>query len=72
MRRQFSQVSGTTIHKAINNARLNEVQHRLRHGESVSSIVKAMHFASSKQLYQMYKRHFGHTTRQNGIVGTVN
>ena len=69
---RFSQVSGTTIHKAINNARLNAVQHRLRHGESVGSIVKAMHFASAKQLYQMYKRHFGHTTRQNGIVGTVN
>ena len=60
---RFSQVSGTTIHKAINNARLSEVQHRLRHGESVSTIVKAMHFASAKQLYQMYKRHFGHTTR---------
>jgi LacI family transcriptional regulator len=61
---RFSQVSGTTIHKAINTARLNEVQRRLRHGESVSSIVKSMHFASTKQLYQMYKRHFGHTTRQ--------
>ena len=64
---RFSQVSGTTIHKAINNARLNEVQRRLRHGESVGNIVKAMHFASAKQLYQMYKRHFGHTTRQTAI-----
>ncbi len=61
---RFSQVSGTTIHKAINNARLNEVQRRLRRGENVSGIVTAMHFASAKQLYQMYRRHFGHTTRQ--------
>ncbi|MBQ3289390.1 MAG: substrate-binding domain-containing protein [Kiritimatiellae bacterium] len=64
---RFSQVSHTTIHKAISNARLNEVQRRIRHGESVSNIVKAMHFASAKQLYQMYKRHFGHTTRQPDI-----
>ena len=64
---RFSQVSDTTIHKAINNARLNEVQRRLRHGESVSGIVTAMHFASAKQLYQMYKHHFGHTTRQTNL-----
>ena len=64
---RFSQVSGTTIHTAINNARLNEVHRRLRHDESVSNIVKAMHFASAKQLYQMYKRHFGHTTRQANL-----
>ena len=64
---RFSQVSGTTIHKAIDNARMNEVQRRLHHGESVGSIVKEMHFASAKQLYQMYKRHFGHTTRQADI-----
>ena len=60
---RFSQVSGSTIHKAINNARLNEVQRRIRHGESVSSIVKAMHFNSANQLYLMYNRHFGHITR---------
>ena len=64
---RFSQASGTTIHKAINTARQNEVQRRIRHGESVSSIVKSMHFASAKQLYQMYKRHFGHTTRQDAM-----
>ena len=64
---RFSQVSGSTIHKAINNARLNEVQRRIRHGESVREIVKAMHFNSANQLYQMYKRHFGHTTRQTDI-----
>ena len=60
---RFSQVRGTTIHKAINTARLNEVQRRIRLGESVSGVVKAMHFASAKQLYQMYKRHFGSTIR---------
>ena len=60
---RFSQISGTTIHKAINTARLNEVQRRIRLGESVSGVVKAMHFASAKQLYQMYKRHFGSTIR---------
>jgi len=64
---RFSQVSGTTIHKAINDARLSEVQRRIRHGESVRGIVKSMHFKSAKQLYQMYKRHFGHTTRQTHI-----
>ena len=60
---RFSQVRGTTIHKAINTARLNEVQRRICLGESVSGVVKAMHFASAKQLYQMYKRHFGSTIR---------
>ena len=65
---RLSQISGTTIHKAINAARLNEVQRRIRLGESVGSVVKAMHFASAKQLYQMYKRHFGHTTRQTTAI----
>jgi LacI family transcriptional regulator len=65
---RLSQISGTTIHKAINTARLNEVQRRIRLGESVGGIVKAMHFASAKQLYQMYKRHFGHTTRQTTAI----
>ena len=65
---RLSQISGTTIHKAINTARLNEVQRRIRLGESVGSVVKAMHFASAKQLYQMYKRHFGHTTRQTTAI----
>ena len=62
---RFSQISGTTIHKAINDARLTEVRRRIRNGESVNGIVKAMHFKSANQLYQMYKRHFGHTTRQD-------
>ncbi|MCR5752065.1 MAG: helix-turn-helix domain-containing protein [Kiritimatiellae bacterium] len=40
------------------------VRRRLRSGETVADIVKAMHFASANQLYQMYKRHFGLTIRQ--------
>ena len=61
---RFSQVSGTTIHKAIVNARMNEVRRRICRGDSVSRIVKDLRFNSSNQLYQMYKRHFGHTVRQ--------
>jgi LacI family transcriptional regulator len=63
---RFSQVSGTTIHRAITNARMNEVRRRICRGESVSGIVKALRFTSANQLYQMYKRHFGHTVRQTG------
>ena len=64
---RFSQVKGTTIRKAIEDVRLNEVQRRLRSGEIVSEIVKAMHFTSANQLYRIYKRHFGHTTRQTNL-----
>ena len=66
---RFSQVAGTTIHKAISSARLNEARHRIRLGESVNGIVQALHFRSANQLYQMYKRHFGHTVRQTGRTG---
>ena len=66
---RFSQVAGTTIHKAISSARLNEARHRIRLGESVNGIVQALHFRSANQLYQMYKRHFGHTVRQTGQTG---
>ena len=62
---RFPQVAGMTIHEAINDARLNEVRRRIRSGESVKAIVKSMRFSSAKQLYQMYKRHFGHTIRQD-------
>ena len=61
---RFSQVKGTTIRQAIEDVRLDEVQRRLRSGESVGEIVKSMHFTSANQLYRIYKRHFGHTTRQ--------
>lgn len=64
---RFSQVKGTTIRKAIEDVRLNEVQRRLRSGEIVSEIVKSMHFTSANQLYRIYKRHFGHTTRQTNL-----
>ena len=61
---RFSQIKGTTIRKAIENARLDEVQIQLRSGESVNEIVKSMQFTSANQLYRIYKRHFGHTIRQ--------
>ena len=61
---RFSQVGGTTIHAAIEKARMEEVQKRIRSGEKVINIVNAMHFKSANQLYRIYKHHFGHTTRQ--------
>lgn len=64
---RFSQIKGITIRKAIENVRLDEVQRRLRNGESVGEIVKSMHFTSANQLYRIYKRHFGHTTRQRDL-----
>ena len=62
---RFLQTRGTTIHKAISDARLGEARRRLAAGESVGGIVNAMRFRSANQLYQMYKRHFGRTTRQD-------
>ena len=64
---RFSQVAGMTIRQAIEKARMEEAQRRLRSGESAKSIVRAMHFTSANQLYRIYKRHFGHTIRQTGI-----
>lgn len=61
---RFSQVSGTTIGKAIENARMDEVRRRLGNGDSVASIVKAMRFTSANLLYRVYKRHFGCTIRE--------
>lgn len=60
---RFRQVAGATIHKAIADARMGEVRRRIQGGKSVKSIVREMHFASPNQLYRMYKRHFGETTR---------
>ena len=62
---RFSQICGTTLHKAIENARLEEVRRRLTGGERVNDIVKEMHFTSANQLYRIYKRHFGSTIRQD-------
>ena len=64
---RFSQVKGSTIRKAIEDMRLDEVQRRIRNGEIVSEIVKSMHFTSANQLYRIYKRHFGHTIRQTAM-----
>ena len=61
---RFSQVGGTTIHAAIEKARMEEVQRRIRSGEKTRDIVKSMQFASTNQLYRIYKHHFGHTLRQ--------
>lgn len=61
---RFTEVFGSTIHKAIVKARMTEVKRRILRGERVGDIVRAMRFASANQLYQMYKRHFGHTVRQ--------
>ena len=61
---RFVQSTGMTIHKAIEKARMEEVQKRIQSGKSVNAIVKSMQFTSSNQLYRIYKRHFGHTIRQ--------
>lgn len=61
---RFSQTCGTTLHKAIEDARMEEVRRRLAGGERVNDIVKEMRFTSANQLYRIYKRHFGHTIRQ--------
>ena len=62
---RFSQICGTTLHKAIEDARMEEVRRRLGNGERVRDIVKEMHFTSANQLYRIYKRHFGSTIRQS-------
>ena len=48
-----------------------DVRRRIAAGESVNCIVKAMNFKSANQLYQMYKRHFGHTVRQTLVGNTA-
>jgi len=63
---RFSQICGTTLRMAIENARMEEAQGRLQRGGSVADIVKAMGFTSANQFYRIYKRHFGHTIRCNG------
>ena len=62
---RFSQICGTTLRMAIENARMEEVKRRLAGGERVNDIVKEMHFTSANQLYRIYKRHFGSTIRQD-------
>ena len=60
---RFSQICGTTIRMSIEKARMDEAQRRIQAGETVNAIVKTMHFTSANQFYRIYKRHFGHTTR---------
>ena len=62
---RFSQICGTTLRMAIENARMEEAQGRLKRGEAVNDIVKTMGFTSANQFYRIYKRHFGRTVRQN-------
>ena len=64
---RFSQAGGTTIHAAIEKARMEEAQKRMRSGERVNDIVRSMQFTSANQLYRIYKRHFGYTIRQTGM-----
>ena len=62
---RFAQIEGMTIRKAIENVRLNEAQRCLQNGDSVHDVVAKMYFTSANQFYRIYKRHFGHTTREN-------
>lgn len=64
---RFAQTEGITVRRAIENARMEEVQKRIQSKEKVSDIVKSMQFTSANQLYRIYKRHFGHTIRQANI-----
>ena len=60
---RLAEVCGKTLHQAIEEARMAEVRRRLREGESVSAIVREMDFPSPKQLYRVFRRHFGHPIR---------
>lgn len=62
---RFSQLCGTTIRKAIEDARLEEAQSRLQRGATVRDIVATLHFTSANQFYRIYKRHFGRSIRQD-------
>ena len=62
---RFSQICGCTLHKAIEDARMDEVRRRLAGGKRVNDIVKEMRFTSANQLYRIYKRHFGRSIRQD-------
>jgi LacI family transcriptional regulator len=65
--RSLSVVCGKPLHKAIEDARLEEVRRRLEGGATVREIAKSMHFTSANHLYRIYKRHFGHTLRQADV-----
>lgn len=59
---RFRQVAGKTIRAAIEEARMNEVNRRLRQeGFSVQETAKALGFTSANHLTRIYRRHFGRT-----------
>ena len=60
---RLAEVCGKTLHQAIEEARMAEARRRLREGETVRAIVRDMDFPSPKQLYRVYRRHFGQTIR---------
>ncbi len=65
---RFSEACGKTMHQAIEEARMEEVQRRLRDGASVRDIVRDMRFTSANQLYRIYHRHFGETMRDGASL----
>ena len=62
--RCLSAVCGKPLHKAIEDARLEEVRRRIEDGATVREIAKSMHFTSANHLYRVYKRHFGSSISQ--------
>lgn len=75
---RFAQTEGTTVRKAIEDARMEEARRRLRAGELGRDIAKSMQFTSANQFYRMFKRHFGvrsavakKQSSVNGIIRTV-
>lgn len=59
---RFRQIAGQTIREAIETARMNEVNRRMRQsGFSVRETAKAMGFTSANHLSRIYRRHFGRT-----------
>ena len=59
---RFRQVAGKTIRAAIEEARMNEVNRRLRQEVfSVQETAKALGFTSANHLTRIYRRHFGRT-----------
>ena len=59
---RFRQIAGKTIRAAIEDARMNEVNRRLRQENfSVRETAKALGFTSANHLSRIYRRHFGRT-----------
>ena len=60
----ISAVYGKSLHKAIEDIRLDGALQRLQDGATVRDIVKSMSFTSANQFYRIFKRHFGKTVKQ--------